>query len=108
MRNPQLDWRWEEGVVDEQKEHIELRYGNAEETAYDNWETIARIAKPKHHVFSVEWLVRQDSPEHKEILEDARRDLDFLLVELDKPDPWAYALYHCGTLSNIYSRVHWS
>lgn len=108
MRKTQPHWRWEDGVVDERKEHIELRHGNATETAYKNWKPIARIAKPKHHVFPVEWLVRQDSPAHQAILADARRELDFYLVEKDEPDPWAYARYHCNTGANMYSRVHWS
>jgi hypothetical protein len=108
MRNTQPDWRWEEGVVDERKEHIELCYGNADETPYENWKPIARIAKPKHHVFTVEWLVTQDSTGHQAMLADAHHELDFFLIELNKPDPWWYAIYHCNTASNLYSRVHWS
>ena len=104
-------WQWEEGIVDEQKEHIELSYGNAEETSADCWIPIARISKPKRHTFNVEWLVGQDSPSDQIMLADARRELDFYLVEHDiefMPDHWGYAIYHCGTASNIYSSVHWS
>ncbi|MFH0818047.1 MAG: hypothetical protein V1909_05450, partial [Candidatus Micrarchaeota archaeon] len=42
------------------------------------------------------------------MLADARYELDFYLVEKDEPDPWAYALYHCNTGANMFSRVHWS
>jgi hypothetical protein len=35
-------------------------------------------------------------------------ELDFYLVEKLERDPWAYAVYHCGTGANMYSRVHWS
>jgi len=108
MRNTQPEWRWEEGVADEQKEHLELRYGNADSTPYENWVLIGRIAKPKHHVFVVEWLINQDSPETKTILADARKELDFYLVEKNEPVPWDYAIYHCGTGANMYSRIHWS
>ncbi len=38
----------------------------------------------------------------------ARKSLDFYLVGLNKPDPWAYAIYHCNTAANMYSEVHWS
>jgi hypothetical protein len=55
MGNAQPNWQWEEGVVDERKENIELCYGIAGETRYENWKPIARIAKPKRHVFAVEW-----------------------------------------------------
>jgi hypothetical protein len=34
--------------------------------------------------------------------------LDFYLVERRERNPWAYAIYHCGTGSNMYSKVHWS
>jgi hypothetical protein len=106
--NAQSDWRWEEGVVDDQKVHIELRYGNAKEEPYENWEHIARIAKPIHHVFAVEWLVTPDSPEQQVKLAKARREIDFFLVELNYTNPWEYACYHCNTASNMYSSVHWS
>jgi hypothetical protein len=58
-------------------------------------------------VFAVEWLVKQDSLAHQAMLADARRELDFYLVEKHEPDPWAYACYHCNTGANMYSRVHW-
>ncbi len=108
MSNPQLNWQWKEGEVDERREHIELRYGDAGETPYENWTTIARIAKPKRHVFKVEWLVKEDSSEIQAMLADARKDLSYFLVELNEPNPWAYAVYHCNTSSNMYSSVHWS
>jgi len=108
MGNTQLDWRWEEGVVNEKKEHIELSYGKVGKTPYENWKPVARIAKPKHNIFAVEWLVRQDSSEHQVMLNDAHHELDFYLVEKGEPDPWAYAIYHCGTGENMYSKVHWS
>jgi hypothetical protein len=36
-----------------------------------------------------------------------RQELDFYLVQLEEPDPWRYAIYHCTTAANIYSSVHW-
>lgn len=35
------------------------------------------------------------------------KELNFYLVEKGEKDPWQYAIYHCGTASNIYSDVHW-
>ena len=35
------------------------------------------------------------------------KELTFYLVEKGEKDPWRYAIYHCGTASNIYSQVHW-
>ena len=39
---------------------------------------------------------------------DVKKEIQFYLIDLKKPDPWGYAKYHCGTESNIYSPVHWS
>ncbi|HKJ38461.1 MAG TPA: hypothetical protein VJ972_06780 [Anaerolineales bacterium] len=108
MENTQPEWRWEEGAVDEQKEHIEIRYGNADKTSPKDWIHIARIAKPKDHIFKVEWLVKQDAPEHQTMLADTRRSLNFYLVEKNEPDPWKYALYHCNTSANMYGQDHWA
>lgn len=44
MANALINWHWEAGEVDELKEHIELRYGNAGETPYEDWIPITRIA----------------------------------------------------------------
>jgi hypothetical protein len=107
----QTPWRWEEGLVDEQKEHIELHYGRVEESPAENWVPIARIAKNKPRLFVVEWLVKPDSPSDKSMIAAARRELDFFLVEHDikvMSDHWEYAIYHCGTSGNMYSSVHWS
>ncbi len=104
----QPDWRWEEGVVDDGKEHIELRHGDASKTPYENWSPIARIGKPNERLFRVQWLVKSDSPENRAMLEDARWDLDYYLVKLRNDDPWAYAQYPCTTTANMYSSMHWS
>ena len=101
-------WHWQDGAVDHQKEHIELRHGDAGENSYEDWHPIARIGKPRKNIFPVQWLVSADSPEHQAMLADARKDLDFYLVEKCETDPWAYAQYHCNTGANMYSRVHWS
>jgi hypothetical protein len=100
-------WCWQDGVVDAHGKHIELRYGDAAKSEYENWHPIARIGKPKKHVFPVEWLIATDSPEHESMIVEARQELDFFLVEKGEPDPWAFAKYHCKTRANIYSRVHW-
>ncbi len=97
MASAQTNWHWEAGEVDELKEHIELRYGNAGETPYEDWIPIARIAKPKNRIFTAEWLVKQNSPECQTMMEDAINQLNFYLADKNEPDPWGYALYHCNT-----------
>ena len=97
------DWKWVEGIVDTNEDHIKIRYG-------DDPEPIAVVAPDEGKTFVVQSLVNQlnlfDKSE-QEIPVDVRKELDFYLVELGEEDPWAYAIYHCSTASNMYSNVHW-
>jgi hypothetical protein len=108
MKKVQPQWHWEDSIVDDGAEHIELRCGEAAKSPYENWRPIARIGSPKEQIFPVEWLIAADSPEHESMIIEARQELDFYLVEKGEPNPWSYAKYHCNTGANIYSRVHWS
>jgi hypothetical protein len=42
------------------------------------------------------------------MIDAARKELDFYLVEKHGENSWAYAKYHCGTSANICSTLHWS
>jgi len=102
-------WHWREGPVDPAGEHIELRYGDASRDGYDHWTPVALIGRPKHRTFPLRWLSGGDPG----IISAVQQELDFYLVEHPKdfPDtghPWEYAIYHCGTGANMYSKVHWS
>ena len=97
------DWKWVFGTVDTKEDHIKIRYG-------DDPEPVALVAPGEGKIFVVQSLLKQMhlfETDYQEILNDVRRDLDFLLIEIGEPDPWAYAIYHCTTASNIYSKVHW-
>jgi hypothetical protein len=87
---------WSDAVVDRDREHIILYYGADNRPA-------AALTPRGDSSFSVEFLT--DDPGVRRAVE---RELDFYLVELKKPDPWAYAIYHCGTAANLYSPVHWA
>jgi hypothetical protein len=101
------EWMWQEGAVDTDGEHIELRYGDASNVRYDEWTPIALIGKPRSRVFPVRWL-RISPAIDTAIIGKVRRELDFYLVDKREPNPWAYAIYHCNTSANMYSKVHWS
>ena len=111
MDMKKTNWGWREADVDVQGEHIELRYGDAETSAYEQWLPVALIGRPINHVFPVQWLLPK--PSNPEIISEVQRDLDFYLVEHPKDfpgtgHPWWYAQYHCNTAANMYSSVHWS
>jgi hypothetical protein len=100
-----FDMNWHDGHVDRDQEHIEIRYGDASHKQYEELQPIALIGKARRRVFPVRWLVDnfQDP-----MVSEVRRELDFYLVDKREPDPWGYAIYHCGTSANMYSKVHWS
>jgi len=97
------DWRWIEAAVDHAQDRFELWHDDSEGP-------VAIIGPPVNHVFPVQFVRHEQArdPARAKVLDDVRRELDFYLVELGEPDPWAYAGYHCRTFSNAYSRVHWS
>jgi hypothetical protein len=99
-------WVWKEGKVDPAAPHMKLFYGDWGESALP----VALVGEPVGNTFVVEFL---QTPElDKSGYEEARlaveRELTFYLVEKGERDPWRYAIYHCGTASNIYSKVHWA
>jgi hypothetical protein len=102
-------WRWREGGVDCSREHIEIRIGDASRSEYEQWVPVALVGRPVRSVFPVQWLINPDG----QLATEVRRELDFYLIEHPAKfsgtgDPWAYAVYHCGTGANMYSSVHWS
>jgi hypothetical protein len=106
-RSKHPEWMWQEGAVDPDGEHIEVRYGDASNVRYEEWTPIAIIGKPRNRIFPVRWL-RMPPAIDTAILGEVRRELDFYLVNKREPNPWAYAIYHCNTSANMYSKVHWS
>ena len=91
-------WSWEEGAVDAKKEHIRIYRANDPKPS-------ARVAPGRDRSFTVQFIKRSGVP--KKVLEGVRRELDYYLVELGEENPWAYAIYHCSTMANVYSTVQW-
>jgi hypothetical protein len=87
---------WSDAGVDRDREHIVLYYGDDNTPA-------AALAPRGHSTFGVEFLTGDPG-----VRRAVERELDFYLVELDEPNAWAYAIYHCGTAANVYSSVHWA
>jgi hypothetical protein len=100
------EWSWREASVDEGGAYVELQYGSPD-VDHASWVPAARVGPPRGRVFPVEWLVDPKRPENRDLVEDVEHDLDFYLRDVGRPDPWRYAQYHCGTMSNLYGKVHW-
>jgi hypothetical protein len=97
--DPKSGWSWHAGDVDARGDHLALWHTNIEKP-------VAVVGPPSDHVFPVEFQPRTTTD--PDVLDEVRRELDYYLVELGEPDPWAYAIYHAGTTANIYGSVHWS
>jgi hypothetical protein len=95
-------WEWKEGKVDRGAPHMNLFYGDSELA-------VALVAKPVGKTFIAEFLQipELDRSEYERIKLAVTKELTFYLVEIGGNDPWQYAIYHCGTESNISSDVHW-
>ena len=96
-------WSWTEREVAREQPHLALAHN-------EHSATVARVGAPVDGIFPVQFLVSRESDDEvmRRVVADTVRELDYYLVELGEPDPWAYAIYHCGTAANLYSRVHWS
>ena len=97
-------YKWVEGTVDTEKEHIKITYG--EDPA-----TVALVAPGEGRTFVVQFVLGPglfiSAKQVQHIKEEVRKELDFYLVQKCEPNPWAYAIYHCNTGANVYSSVHW-
>jgi hypothetical protein len=97
---------WLTGRVDPDREHIRLVHGEAFAGAGVE---VARLAKGgEGGGLVVEFLL--DAADSAEAVDLVRGELNFYLDEIEHPggDAWSYAIYHCSTMANVYSKVHWS
>jgi hypothetical protein len=101
--------RWQEGRVDRTGEHFELRYESIVnfESDWSDWIPVARVGPPKARIVNVQFLVDSDDLKNAAAISGVTKEIQFYLIDKREPNPWRYAQYHCGTSSNIYSRIHW-
>lgn len=109
-RKVQSQW-WREGPADRTSDHFEFRYGDASTCKWDECTQVALVSCDQEGICNVEFLIGRADPRNSKIIDDVTSELNLYLVELrtpDRPDPWEYLQYHCTTMSNVYSSVHWS
>ena len=106
-------WKWTTGVVDTNEDHIKLWYGDpphqdSKGVQYDHT-PVALVARGPGKSFIVQFLLSARSSDKRaaKILQTVRWELDYYLLDVGGPKPWAYAQYHCYTAANMYSKVHW-
>jgi len=101
-------WNWQTGEVDTSTEHIKILYGDLNKVVPKDLVLAALLSAPEGYTFTVQFLIDEIDDKTKHIAKAVKCKLDYILLGLRKKDPWAYAIYHCSTASNIYSAVHWS
>ena len=99
---------WREGIVDTIKPHFELRFGSVDNGYWDDWLPVALLGEPKEGIINVKILFDKSELKNKKIIKKMIKDIEFYLIYKNEPDPWEYAIYHCGSMANAYSDVHWS
>jgi hypothetical protein len=102
-RDSPTSWRWCEGPVDEAGDHLLLSVARLNMP-------VAIVGPPVDDVFPVRFIAKptDSDPEVAAARDAACKELNFYLVELGEPDPWMYAIYHCGQGANLYSSIFWS
>jgi hypothetical protein len=103
VRSSGIPANWSAGVVDRQDDHIKISYGA-------HRMPVALVAQTAEREFTVEFLLgRRISVRRAGVMLAAvRAELDFYLLCSTGPEPWAFARYHCDTVANACSSVHWS
>lgn len=102
-RKARRSWKWTQGYVDPEEEHIKISYG-------DDSIPVALVAPYRKRAFTVQFVITADpstTNPYQKIFEETRKELDFYLIEKGEEDPWAYAIYHCTTTANLSSPIHW-
>lgn len=100
--------RWQEAPVEPSGEHLLLTCAPHGGADWSDYFPVARIGRPIRGAVSVEFLVDRSDPKLKEAVAKVIKQIEFYLIDKREPDAWGYACYHCGTLANAYSDVHWS
>src|SRR3990172_5578682 len=92
-------WTWADGIVNTGDEHFEITYG-------DDPSPIALVGRGRGRSITVQLFspAGQSAGDAKEAHAKVEEELRFYFVELNEPDPWAYAIYHCTTDANLYSQ----
>ena len=98
----------DEAPVDPTVEHFTLHYGDIRTTEAADWVLVARVGCPARGRLHVEFLIDPTNPALAAMLAKVTRDVEYYFVEKGEREPWGYAVYHCTTESNLYSKVHWS
>ena len=94
---------WIEGAVNRGADHVSVSYGEGRRA-------VALVALHPTAGFTVQFLLkaRRADPRASRILNEVRRELTFYLLDVVGPDSWPFVQYHCETLANRRSIVHWS
>ena len=93
-----------QGSVDISNPYILISY--SDEYGVDDWIPIAVLSVAQTVEQMRLEMLYDDDDIHDSILKMMHEELRFYLFELDNPCNISYLLYHCSTMANIYSNIH--
>ena len=94
---------WTKGKVNKKSDHLKIHYGKIKNP-------VALVGHKTNGNFTVEFLLKNSrtNPYNEKVLNAVQNELTFYLLKCVGPDSWPFAQYHCTTLANRLSMVHWS
>jgi len=109
MQNTESHWRWQDGVVDSRKEHIELRAGDARKSLYEDWQPIARLGSRsrlreesvRDHLTGLFNRRYLEETLERELLRASRRQATVGIIMLDMDDLKRFNDVHGHTAGDL-------
>lgn len=108
MHDEVPSWNWQEGQVDQSQAHLKLYYVPDIEHPKKAY-LVAVMSGPNDRIFAVNFMP-QNLPKTfgaGPIIDGAKQEINFFIVEKGEDDPMKYLRYHCTTASNLYSHFQW-
>lgn len=87
---------------------IDLRSAHFLITAGEDWMPIAILSAPTDKVVDMKLALLVHDPDMGEVFAAMHKELNLYLYELSNPCRISYLIYHSTTMSNVYSRIHFT
>lgn len=98
---------WAESPVTRGAGYFEIRFDPRDRDSQSPAVLVALVGPPRDGIVDVEIALDASNPDFDSLVAECTREIEFYLVDKGEPDAWRYAQYHCGTMSNVYSSMHW-
>jgi len=80
----------------------------SEDMGCKDWFPVAVLSMANNTVDEMRLALLVHDIKYLNVVDMVKRELNFYLFKLNNPDPVDYLRYHCQTMSNIYSNIHFN